>query len=132
MSTIVSAEELSSILDTVREFARTRLEPSALECDRSCRFPRETLVEAGALGLGGMTVSEERGGLALARADTVAIFEELAAGDPALVRVRPDQAIARAFWLALHRDVAPQPRMRAFIDWLDAEVRESRGLLVPD
>ena len=55
----------------------------------------------------------------------------LAAGDPALVRVRPDQAIARAFWLALHRDVAPQPRMRAFIDWLDAEVRESRGLLVP-
>ena len=84
MSTIVSAEELSSILDTVREFARTRLEPSALECDRSCRFPRETLVEAGALGLGGMTVSEERGGLALARADTVAIFEELAAGDPAV------------------------------------------------
>lgn len=56
----------------------------------------------------------------------------LAAGDPALVRVRPDQAIARAFWLALHRDVAPQPRIRAFIDWLDGEVRESRGLLVPD
>jgi len=55
----------------------------------------------------------------------------LAAGDPALVRVRPEQAIARAFWLALHRDVAPQPRIRAFIDWLDAEVRESRGLLVP-
>ncbi len=55
----------------------------------------------------------------------------LAAGDPALVRVRPDQAIARAFWLALHRDVAPQPRIRAFIDWLDAEVRDNRGLLVP-
>jgi DNA-binding transcriptional LysR family regulator len=55
----------------------------------------------------------------------------LAAGDPALVRVRSDQVIARAFWLALHRDVAPQPRIRAFIDWLDAEVRESRGLLIP-
>ena len=55
----------------------------------------------------------------------------LAAGDPGLVRVRPDQTIARAFWLALHRDVAPQPRIRAFIDWLDGEVRESRGLLVP-
>lgn len=55
----------------------------------------------------------------------------IAAGDPALVRVRPEQTIARAFWLALHRDVAPQPRIRAFIDWLDAEVRESRGLLVP-
>lgn len=55
----------------------------------------------------------------------------LASGDPALVRVRPGQAIARAFWLALHRDVAPQPRIRAFIEWLDAEVRESRGLLEP-
>jgi DNA-binding transcriptional LysR family regulator len=55
----------------------------------------------------------------------------LASGDPALVRVRGEQTVARAFWLALHRDVAPQPRIRAFIDWLDAEVRESRGLLVP-
>ena len=55
----------------------------------------------------------------------------LASGDPALVRVRGEQTVARAFWLALHRDVAPQPRIRAFIDWLDTEVRESRGLLVP-
>ena len=55
----------------------------------------------------------------------------LAGGDPGLVRVRPEQTVARAFWLALHRDVAPQPRIRAFIDWLDAEVRESRELLVP-
>ena len=55
----------------------------------------------------------------------------LAAGDPALVRVRADQTIRRSFWLALHRDVAPQPRIRAFIDWLDAEVHKGRALLVP-
>lgn len=55
----------------------------------------------------------------------------LAAGDPALVRVRGDQTIARAFWLALHRDIAPQPRIRAFIDWLDAEVQAARTLFVP-
>jgi DNA-binding transcriptional LysR family regulator len=54
----------------------------------------------------------------------------LAAGDPALVRVRPEQVIGRSFWLALHRDIAPQPRIRAFIDWLDAEVRDARALLV--
>lgn len=54
----------------------------------------------------------------------------LAAGDPALVRVRREQAIGRSFWLALHRDIAPQPRIRAFIDWLDAEVRDARALLV--
>lgn len=55
----------------------------------------------------------------------------LAEGDSALVRVRPDQTVSRSFWLALHRDVATQPRVRAFIDWLDAEVRESRSLLTP-
>ncbi|MDO9369521.1 MAG: LysR family transcriptional regulator [Sphingopyxis sp.] len=55
----------------------------------------------------------------------------LAAGDPGLVRVRSEQVIARAFWLALHRDVAPQPRIRGFIDWLDTEVHKSRALLVP-
>ncbi len=54
----------------------------------------------------------------------------LAAGDPALTRVRPEQVIGRSFWLALHRDLAPQPRIRAFIDWLDAEVRDARALLV--
>ena len=55
----------------------------------------------------------------------------LAANDPALVRVRAEQTIRRSFWLALHRDVAPQPRIRAFIDWLDAEVQKGRSLLVP-
>ncbi|MBY4637211.1 LysR family transcriptional regulator [Sphingopyxis sp. XHP0097] len=55
----------------------------------------------------------------------------LAEGDPALMRVRRAQTIARSFWLALHRDVAQQPRIRAFIDWLDSEVKEARGLLAP-
>lgn len=55
----------------------------------------------------------------------------LTAGDAALVRVRPEQTIARAFWLALHRDVAPQPRIRAFIDWLDTEIQQGRDLLIP-
>src|SRR3546814_20334597 len=54
----------------------------------------------------------------------------LAAGDPALVRVRASQTIRRSFWLALHRDVAPQPRIRAFIDWLAAEGHKGRALLV--
>src|SRR3546814_16004825 len=55
----------------------------------------------------------------------------LAADDDALVRVRLDQTIGRSFWLAFHRDVAPQPRIRAFIDWLDAVVQTGLGLLVP-
>ena len=55
----------------------------------------------------------------------------LAANDAALIRVRPAHVIRRSFWLALHRDVAAQPRVRAFIDWLDGEVQQERGLLAP-
>lgn len=55
----------------------------------------------------------------------------LANDDPELVRIRPDQRIARSFWLALHRDVVSQPRVRGFIDWLVAEVHAGRDILVP-
>lgn len=55
----------------------------------------------------------------------------LAAHDPALIRARPAQVIRRSFWLALHRDVASQPRVRAFIDWLDARVQKEKSLLTP-
>lgn len=85
MTTItVTAEERDAILEAVREFADTELAPFALERDEKHLFPRETLHRAGELGLGGIYVREDVGGTALSRADTVAIFEELAKGDPAV------------------------------------------------
>lgn len=56
----------------------------------------------------------------------------LAAGDAALVRILPKKRIERAFWLALHKDVAGQPRVRAFVDWLSREIAESRDLFIPE
>jgi alkylation response protein AidB-like acyl-CoA dehydrogenase len=80
----VSAEEREAILDAVREFADTELAPYAIERDEKHVFPRESLHRAGELGLGGIYVREESGGTGLSRTDTVAIFEELAKGDPAV------------------------------------------------
>ena len=82
--TTTTAEEREAILDAVREFSDTELAPHALERDEKHLFPRETLHRAGELGLGGIYVREEFGGTGLARTDTVAIFEELAKGDPAV------------------------------------------------
>lgn len=82
--TTVTAEERTAILDAVREFADTELAPFAAERDEKHLFPRESLQKGGELGLGGIYVSEEHGGTGLDRADTVAIFEELAKGDPAV------------------------------------------------
>jgi len=79
-----TAEEREAILDAVREFSDTELAPHALERDEKHLFPREALHRAGELGLGGIYVREEFGGTGLSRADTVAIFEELAKGDPAV------------------------------------------------
>lgn len=85
MTTVTTtAEEREAILDAVREFADTELAPYAAERDEKHIFPRESLNRAGELGLGGIYVSEDFGGTGLSRTDTVAIFEELAKGDPAV------------------------------------------------
>lgn len=80
----LTADERAAILDAVREFARTELEPHALEWDAQSIFPRDTLRLAGELGLGGVYVREDVGGSGLTRSDAAAIFEELAQGDPAI------------------------------------------------
>ena len=69
------------IRDTVREFARERVEPVAAELDREQRFPYELVAEMAELGLMGVPVEEEYGG---AGGDTVSYaiaVEELARVD---------------------------------------------------
>ena len=80
----MTSEERAAILGAVREFAETELAPFAAERDEKHLFPRDTLMRAGELGLGGIYVREESGGTGLERVDTVAIFEELAKGDPTI------------------------------------------------
>lgn len=54
----------------------------------------------------------------------------LGGGDPALVRILPDRAIRRSFWLVTHHDVRDAARVRAFIDWIVGEVAAARDLLM--
>ena len=84
MISLTSAEERDAILAAVRDYAMTELAPFAIERDEAHLFPRDALGRAGDLGLGGISVREEHGGTGLSRTDTVAIFEELATGDPTI------------------------------------------------
>ena len=84
MAIVTTLEERAAILGAVREFAETELAPFAAERDEKHLFPRAALLTAGELGLGGIYVREESGGTGLSRVDTVAIFEELAKGDPTI------------------------------------------------
>ena len=61
----------------VREFADRRIAPQADEIDRSNRFPRELWPEMGAMGLLGMTVPEEYGGLGFGYLEHVVAMEEI-------------------------------------------------------
>ena len=63
---LTSEQEL--IRDTVRTFARERVEPVAAELDLESRFPYELVAELGALGLMGLPIPEQYGG---AGGDTV-------------------------------------------------------------
>src|SRR5277367_67020 len=51
-------------------------------------FPLETLKEAAALGMGGVTVRDEFGGSGLGRLDSTLIFEALATGCPRVAQSR--------------------------------------------
>jgi isovaleryl-CoA dehydrogenase len=55
-------EDADMLRQSVADFARDRIAPRADEIDRSNKFPRELWPEMGALGLHGITVSEEYGG----------------------------------------------------------------------
>jgi isovaleryl-CoA dehydrogenase len=56
-------EEIGALRESVRKFAADRIAPLAMDIDRDDKFPRHLWPEMGALGLHGITVSEDYGGV---------------------------------------------------------------------
>jgi isovaleryl-CoA dehydrogenase len=71
-------EMADMIRDTTRRFAAGRIAPLAARIDAEDWFPVELWPEMGALGLHGITVSEEDGGLGLGYLEHVVAQEEVA------------------------------------------------------
>jgi isovaleryl-CoA dehydrogenase len=70
-------ETADAIRETTARFALERIKPIAAEVDASNRFPRELWPQMGALGLHGITVEEEWGGLGLGYLEHVVAMEEV-------------------------------------------------------
>src|SRR6201985_2561281 len=70
-------ENADMIRETVRRFAADRIAPTAARIDAEDSFPRELWREMGALGLHGITVEEEFGGLGLGYLEHVVACEEV-------------------------------------------------------
>ena len=71
-------EHQSNLRDTVRRFARERLEAAAVEIDRAHRFPREMIDELAKLGIMGIFIPEQYGGAGFEHVSYALAIEELA------------------------------------------------------
>ena len=70
-------ETADMIRETTRRFAADRIAPKAAEIDRDNKFDRSLWPEMGALGLHGITVEEQWGGLGLGYLEHVVAMEEV-------------------------------------------------------
>ena len=71
-------EMADTIRDTTRRFAKDKIEPIAAEIDETDEFPRHLWPQMGELGLHGITVAEQDGGLGLGYLEHVVAQEEVA------------------------------------------------------
>ena len=56
-------DDINALRDMVRKFASDEIAPRAAEIDKTNQFPNDLWMKMGALGLHGITVSEEAGGV---------------------------------------------------------------------
>ena len=74
--------EHQMLRDTVRSFVESEVEPQALEHDRKEKFNLPLFYKLGELGLLGVTVPEEYGGVGMDATSALIVHEELSASDP--------------------------------------------------
>lgn len=76
-------ETLNHLLDTVRRFVRERLLPIEQQVAEQDRIPEEVIEEMKELGLFGLSIPEEYGGLGLTMFEEVLVAQELGYTSPA-------------------------------------------------
>jgi acyl-CoA dehydrogenase len=81
--TTLDPETLADLLQTIRRFVTERLIPVEERVDREDRIPDDIVAEMRALGLYGVTIPQEYGGLGLSAEESVLVFFELCRAAPA-------------------------------------------------
>ena len=77
-------EDVDALRDSVTRFSNAEIAPRADEIDRSNTFPRELWPKLGALGVLGITASEEYGGAAMGYLAHCVAMEEISRGSGAI------------------------------------------------
>ncbi len=79
-TTVDSTEVRNQIIALVRDFVRREVEPIAQEYDNEDIYPKQLIEPMREMGLFGITIPEEYGGLGLDHTTFATIFEELSRG----------------------------------------------------
>ena len=77
--------EVEALRETVHRFAQERIAPRAADIDADNAFPRDLWPDLGALGLHGITVSEEHGGAGMGYLAHVVAMEEISRASASVV-----------------------------------------------
>ena len=80
-------EEQTLMANIAREFAQKEVAPRAKEIDQTGEFPYDLIKRAGELGLMGMTVPEEYGGVGADLTTACLVVEEIAKESPVVAIV---------------------------------------------
>ena len=78
------SEEQQAIFDMAHAFGQDQIAPHARAWEEAGTIPKELWPEVGALGFGGLYVSEESGGAGLGRLDATLVFEALSMACPSV------------------------------------------------
>jgi len=117
-----------TLLERAREFARDVVAPAAAGWDRDRAFARDALVEAAKIGLTGLQVPKDMGGLGLSFSCKAQLADVLASADFGFaMAVLNTQNVA----YKLARDAAPGLAMRYIPDILSAKRLGSTALTEP-
>ncbi|KZX92603.1 MAG: acyl-CoA dehydrogenase family protein [Sulfitobacter sp.] len=77
-------EEQTAIFDMAHAFGQENIAPHAHQWEKDGTIPKELWPEVGALGFGGLYVSEDTGGAGLTRLDATVVFEALSMACPSV------------------------------------------------
>lgn len=78
------SEEQQAIFDLAHGFGQERIAPNARKWEAEGTIPKDLWPEVGALGFGGLYVSEDHGGTGLTRLDATLVFEALSMACPSV------------------------------------------------
>ena len=122
------SEQQTAFRDLMRDFARKSIAPVAREWELAGRYPEEIVDEMKAMGLFGMLVPEEYGGISIDAVSYSIVFEEISKAWMGIAGILGSHSLAT---LMLSKFGTPEQRARWLPDLATGKRRSGIALTEP-